>query len=127
MKIDWENIPTIHAPRVSLRPLTDNDAGSLYEIYSDPEVMRYWGGAAMKHPREVKDFLAEVREDLRQRKCMQWGIARRTDNRIIGTFALRICFIASTVCGIIPSSIATTNTAISATLAPRERIFSNAA
>ena len=87
MKIDWENISTIHAPRVSLRPLTDNDAGSLYEIYSDPEVMRYWGGAAMKHPREIKDFLAEVREDLRQRKCIQWGIARRTDNRIIGTFA----------------------------------------
>jgi [ribosomal protein S5]-alanine N-acetyltransferase len=87
MKIDWENIPTIYAPRVSLRPLTDNDAGLLYEIYSDPEVMRYWGGPAMKDPREIKDFLAAVRKDLRQRKCIQWGIARRTDNRIIGTFA----------------------------------------
>jgi RimJ/RimL family protein N-acetyltransferase len=87
MKIDWKNIPTIHAPRVSLRPLTDNDVVLLYEIYSDPEVMRYWGGPPMKYPREAKDFLAEVREDLRQRKCIQWGIARREDNRIIGTFA----------------------------------------
>jgi RimJ/RimL family protein N-acetyltransferase len=87
MNIDWKNISTIHAARVSLRPMTDNDAALLYEIYSDPEVMRYWGGAPMKNPREIQDFLAGIGEDLRQRRCIQWGIARRTDNRIIGTFA----------------------------------------
>lgn len=88
MKIDWKNIPTILAHRVTLRPLADKDAGCLFEIYSDPEVMRYWGSVAMKHPREARDFLAEVREDLRLRKCIQWGIARRTDDRIVGTLAI---------------------------------------
>jgi len=88
MIIDWKNIPTIHAQRVTLRPLADQDASCLFQIYSDPEVMRYWGGAAMKHPREAKDFLAEVHQDLRLRKCIQWGIARRTDDRIVGTLAI---------------------------------------
>jgi [ribosomal protein S5]-alanine N-acetyltransferase len=87
MKIDWENIPTIYAPRVSLRPLSDKDTDLLYEVYSDPEVMRYWGGAPMKDRREIKEFLAGIPKDLGQRRCIQWGVARRTDNRIIGTFA----------------------------------------
>ncbi len=46
---------------------------------------------------------------------------------IIGTFAAFACWIASTVCGITPSSAATTNTTMSVTLAPRARIDVNAA
>jgi ribosomal-protein-alanine N-acetyltransferase len=70
------------------RAVTDKDAESLYSIYSDAEVMRYWGASPMKDPQEAKDFLAEVLKDLRGRQCIQWGIARRTDSRIIGTVAL---------------------------------------
>ena len=88
MKIDWENIPTIQANRVFLRALTQDDRAALYAIYSDAEVMRFWGGAPMKNPREANDLLAEVNADLRLRKCIQWGIGRRGDDRIIGTFAL---------------------------------------
>ena len=85
--MDWQRIPTINAARVSLRPIVENDIDSIYAIYSDPEVMRYWGALPMKDPLEAKDFLAEIFEDLRRRRCIQWGIARRTDNRIIGTVA----------------------------------------
>lgn len=87
-KLNWETIPTINVDRVSLRAVTDKDAEPLYSIYSDAEVMRYWGDSPMKDPQEAKDFLAEVLKDLRGQQCIQWGIARRTDNRIIGTVAL---------------------------------------
>ena len=43
------------------------------------------------------------------------------------TFALWMCFSASSVCGMNPSSAATTSTAMSVTLAPRARILLNAA
>src|ERR1700722_14789580 len=46
---------------------------------------------------------------------------------IIGTFAALAWLIASTVCGITPSSAATTSTTMSVTLAPRARIAVNAA
>ena len=85
--MDWQRIPTINAARVSLRPFIENDKDSIYAIYSDPEVMRYWGSLPMKDPLEAKDFLAEILEDLRSRRCIQWGIARRTDDRVIGTIA----------------------------------------
>jgi [ribosomal protein S5]-alanine N-acetyltransferase len=85
--MDWQSIPTINAIRVALRPVTENDVDSLYAVFSDPEVMRY-SGSSMTDPREAKDFLAEVLEDLRRRQCIQWGIARRADNQIIGNVAI---------------------------------------
>jgi RimJ/RimL family protein N-acetyltransferase len=85
MKIDWDNIPTINAKRVSLRPFNANDADAVYQIYANPEVMRYWGGSPMVDLHEANDFLAGAQEDLRRRQCIQWGIAHRPDNQIIGT------------------------------------------
>ena len=87
MKIDWEHIPTIDANRVSLRHFTARDVAAIYDIYADPEVMRYWGASPMVAQREAKDFLSEAREDLRLGKCLQWAIARRSDGQLIGTVA----------------------------------------
>lgn len=67
--------------------IVENDLDSIYAIYSDPEVMRYWGSSPMKDLAEAKGFLVELFEDLRGRQCIQWGIARRMDNRVIGTIA----------------------------------------
>ena len=46
---------------------------------------------------------------------------------MIGTFAALACWIASMVCGITPSSAATTSTTMSVTLAPRARMAVKAA
>jgi RimJ/RimL family protein N-acetyltransferase len=88
MKIDWDRIPTVTGSRISLRPFTPRDTAALYAIYSDNEVMRYWGGTPMKEPREAARFLDEVQGDLRGHRCLHWGVARRSDDRIIGTVAL---------------------------------------
>ena len=85
--MDWQHIPTVHAARVSLRPVTERDIDALYAVFSDPEVMRY-SGSSMKDPLEAKDFLTEVLEELRRRQCIQWGIARRADDQIIGHVAI---------------------------------------
>ena len=45
----------------------------------------------------------------------------------IGTLAARACWTASMVCGITPSSAATTSTTMSVALAPRARMAVNAA
>ena len=88
MKIDWERIPTINARWVCLRPFTETDRNSVYAVYSDPEVMRYWGSLPMKQPQDAVDFLADVLQDLQRHQCLQWGIARRSDNQLIGTLAI---------------------------------------
>lgn len=88
MKIDSGNIPTINSKRVSLRRYTASNLDPIYEIHGDPEVMRYLGGLPMVDLGEAKKFLAKAHEDLRRGQSMEWGIARRSDNRLIGTITL---------------------------------------
>ena len=85
MKIDSGNIPTINSKRVSLRRYAASDLDPIYEIHADPQVMRYLGGVAMLDLREAKKFIAKSLGDLRKGQSIEWGIARRSDNRLIGT------------------------------------------
>lgn len=86
--IDSDTLPTIDAPRVSLRWLTDADTSSLFSIFSDPEVMRYWSCPPFAGMEGARTLLADIHEHFRQRTLFQWGIARRTDDLVIGTCTL---------------------------------------
>jgi RimJ/RimL family protein N-acetyltransferase len=85
---NWQCLPTITASRVSLRWITDRDIDSLYLIFSDPEVMRYWSSPPLKTREAAEELLAEIHEGFRRRLIFQWGIARRADDKIIGTSTL---------------------------------------
>ena len=86
--INSETLPTIDAPRVSLRWLTGADAPALFSIFSDPEVMRYWSSPPLADMEGARGLLADIHEYFRQRTLFQWGIARRADDRVIGTCTL---------------------------------------
>ena len=64
---------------------------------------------------------------VRTRSGLASGLSILLMAMIIGTFAALAWLIASTVCGITPSSAATTRITMSVTLAPRARIAVNAA
>jgi len=85
---DWKHLPTIHATRVSLRELTERDVDSLYTIFSDPNVMRYWSSTPFEDRDAAKKLLGEIQDGFARRQIFQWGIARRTDDVIIGTNTL---------------------------------------
>jgi RimJ/RimL family protein N-acetyltransferase len=86
--IDSETLPTIAATRLSLRWLTDEDTPALFSIFSDAEVMRYWSSPPLTGIEGARELLAHIRECFRQRTLFQWGIARRTDDYVIGTCTL---------------------------------------
>ena len=64
---------------------------------------------------------------MRTRSGLASGLSILLMAMIIGTFAALAWLIASIVCGMTPSSAATTRITISVTLAPRARIAVNAA
>ena len=64
---------------------------------------------------------------VRTRSGLASGLSILLIATIIGTFAALAWWIASTVCGMTPSSAATTSTTMSVTLAPRARIAVKAA
>lgn len=86
--IDWKYLPAIDAERVTLRWITDEDVDSLYSIFSDSEVMRYWSSPPLENREEAATLLDRIHQNFHERTYFQWGIARRTDNRVIGTTTL---------------------------------------
>ena len=86
--MDLKYLPTINADRVSLRRMTERDVDSLYTIFSDAEVMRYWSSPPMKDRSEAEKLLAETHADFNRRLALKWGIALNIDDTIIGTSTL---------------------------------------
>ena len=85
---DTEILPNIEGERVRLRWLTTNDVNSLFSIFSDPKVMRYWSSLPLADVAAAEKLLAEIHSYFEKRNLFQWGVARQTDNRIIGTCTL---------------------------------------
>ena len=81
-------LPTLRTERLALRWLTDADVPALYEIFSDAVVTRYWSRPPLPHAAAAAALLAEIRRGFAERTLFQWGIARRADDRVIGTCTL---------------------------------------
>ena len=86
--MDWEQLPTIAAQRVSLRWITDDDVDALYTVFSHPEVMRYWSTPPLADRNAALTLLNEIHDGFKRRALLKWGIARNTDNALIGTTTL---------------------------------------
>lgn len=86
--IDGEQLPTIDAPRVRLRWLTEQDADALYEVFSDRRMMRYWSTPAMTDRSEALALVTEIHDYFREKSGFQWGVERKDDRRLLGTCTL---------------------------------------
>lgn len=86
--IEGDELPTIPAGRVTLRPLADSDVPALFAVFSDEQVMRYWSTPPMREVADAQALLDEIRSCFVQRSLFQWGVARVEDNRVVGTCTL---------------------------------------
>ena len=86
--IDSETLPTIEGNRLCLRWLINDDVNSLFSIFSDPQVMQYWSSLPLENRDAAEKLLAHIHDSFHKRTLFQWGIAKRSDNRIIGTCTL---------------------------------------
>ena len=86
--IEGESLPTLDAPRVRLRWLTDGDVDGLFDVFSDETMMRYWSTPAMKDHAEAEALLARIRRQFEEKAGFQWGVERKDDGRLLGTCTL---------------------------------------
>ena len=86
--IDGRQLPTIDAPRVRLRWLTEADVDALFAIFSDPVMMRFWATPPMKERAEAEDYLRRIHEGFAGKTLFQWGVERKEDARVIGSTTL---------------------------------------
>ncbi|MFO1310980.1 MAG: GNAT family N-acetyltransferase [Burkholderiales bacterium] len=81
-------MPTLDAERVLLRPLRADDVYSIFGIFSDVEVTRYWSRPPMTHLAQARTLLRAMREGNRTGERLQFGIERRLDAMLMGTCTL---------------------------------------
>jgi ribosomal-protein-alanine N-acetyltransferase len=74
--------------RLTLRFLTDADLSALYEIFSHPEVMRYWASPPWTEPEHAVLKLEDAQEGYLTGSALQLGIERRFDHALVGTCSL---------------------------------------
>lgn len=83
-----DRLPTIPTPRLELRWLEAPDVPSLFEIFGDAETVRYWSRPPFADLDEARAFLGEIHAHFAAGDLYQWGVARREDDRVIGTCTL---------------------------------------
>jgi RimJ/RimL family protein N-acetyltransferase len=84
----WDRLPTIDTNRLSLRWISAADTEAFFAIYSNPEVMRYWSTPPLADRQAAADLIQKIQEDWKRRVILKWGIARRTDDLLIGSMTL---------------------------------------
>lgn len=84
MTYAWgEALPALDAPGVRLRPLRDEDVPALFDIFGDPEVMRYWSSPPLKDISAARALLDGIRRHVDAKSLFQWGIARASDDTLV--------------------------------------------
>ena len=78
-------IPT---KRLTLRFLNETDLPAVYEMFSHPEVMRYWSYPPWTDPSRAQQWLLNVQEGYQSGTALQLGIERQADSALLGTCTL---------------------------------------
>ena len=87
-------LPVLHTSRLRLRPLAPADVPALFEIFSHPEVVRYWSTPALPDLAAARTLLDEIDALARRQQLFQWGVAlaqpgSAAHDTLVGTCTLR--------------------------------------
>lgn len=76
----------LQTERLLLRKITPQDVEDLYEIYSDPEVMRYFDDRyAFETMAEAEEMVAGYVKGLHEGTEYRWGIVLKETGKLVGT------------------------------------------
>lgn len=76
--------PVIETERLILKPLVTDDSGSLLEIFSDPEVMRYWNTAPWTIIQDSLDFINESNDSMQRQESLVLGVYLKSTGELAG-------------------------------------------
>jgi [ribosomal protein S5]-alanine N-acetyltransferase len=79
----FEKLP-LQTERLRLRPCLAADAQALFEIHSDPVVMRYWNSPAWTSIEQAHEAIEHDAKALQNGDCLNLGIETLEDARLLG-------------------------------------------
>jgi len=87
-RMNSNTLPIITTERVVLRWVSEDDIDSLYEVFSDPQVMRYWATPPYTRREAAVELQREIASGNESGTMLKWGLALRDSDRLIGTTTL---------------------------------------
>ncbi|MFC6633197.1 GNAT family N-acetyltransferase [Microbulbifer taiwanensis] len=76
--------PVIETERLTLKALVIGDSDDLLEIFSDPEVMRYWNTAPWSTVQDSFDFIKESNDSMQRRESLILGVYLNSTGELAG-------------------------------------------
>jgi ribosomal-protein-alanine N-acetyltransferase len=80
--------PQLQGKRVRLRGPRSEDADALFQLFADPQVMRYWSRPPMTTRMEAEGLLEEIHESFKLCTKLNWMLTLRCNDAVIGTCTL---------------------------------------
>lgn len=88
-EFEWgATLPTLAGEGIALRALVEADVPALFDVFGDPEVMRYWSRAPFASADVAAEFLREIQDGFRTKRLFQWGITGPAGDTVVGTCTL---------------------------------------
>ena len=86
--MDRAQLPTLQTTRLSLRGIRAEDVDDFYDVYSHPEVMRYWSTPPLPNKDAARNLIDEIHQSIERDDILKWGIALRSNDKLIGSVTL---------------------------------------
>ena len=80
--------PTLHTPRLRLRPFTDVDADALFDLHSSARVLRYWDAPPWSERTRAERFIAVCQQMANEGTGARLAMDRLSDGAFIGWSSL---------------------------------------
>ncbi|MFT9820902.1 GNAT family N-acetyltransferase [Lysinibacillus sp. NPDC056185] len=77
--------PNLETERLILRELTQDDAESVFNCFSNEEVTRYYGVEPFKEIQQAENLVNLFSKNFAGKRGVRWGIERKETKGIIGT------------------------------------------
>lgn len=80
-----KNFPTMTTDRLRLRQLTLADEADIFEVFSEEEVMRFYGMDALEEKPQAGQMIQYFRNGFEEGRAIRWAIELMATGKVIGT------------------------------------------
>ena len=84
MILDLKRLPILETERLRLTPVSPGDAGDLYPIMGDPEVMAYWDVSEIDDPDLVGEIVLMQMAEMDAGRGIYWAMRTLAGNELMG-------------------------------------------
>ena len=85
---DFQKFPLLETERLVMRELSEADAPTLFEYYSDPEFTQYIIFDSHKSIADTREMIAFMKNLYQQKDSIRWGIQLKATGQLIGNAGL---------------------------------------